>query len=173
MQSSYTDVKCTVRINSDNTPWFDVLSGVKQGCILSPTLFSIYINDLASKINDLNCGIQTDETMLSILLYADDIVLLAPDEISLQRMMNIVSEWCDDWKLTINDEKTKVVHFSPQSREISRCKFTCGGQSIQFTDSYRYLGVWLDEHITFHHSIRMRRNLQNQPVELLEQCIEK
>ena len=88
--------------------------------------------------------------MLSILLYADDIVLLAPDECSLQRMMNIFSEWCVNWKLTINDEKTKVVHFRPQLMEISRSKFTCGGHSIQFTDSYKYLGVWLDEHITFH-----------------------
>ena len=55
VQSFYTGVPCTVRVNSDNTPWFDVSSGVKQGCILSPTLFSIFINDVASKINDLKC----------------------------------------------------------------------------------------------------------------------
>ena len=90
-----------------------------------------------------------DNSMLSVLLYADDIVLLAPGEISLQRMMDTVTKWCENWKLTINSDKTKVVHFRPYTMTISRGTFSCVGQSIQFTDSYKYLGVWLDEHITF------------------------
>jgi hypothetical protein len=50
IQSLYNEVKCTVRVNNDLTPWFNVEAGVKQGCILSPTLFSVYINDLADRI---------------------------------------------------------------------------------------------------------------------------
>jgi hypothetical protein len=50
----YNEVKCTVRVNNDLTPWFNVEAGVKQGCILSPILFSVYINDLADRINSLN-----------------------------------------------------------------------------------------------------------------------
>jgi hypothetical protein len=48
IQSLYNEVKCTVRVNNDLTPWFNVEAGVKQGCILFPTLFSIYINDFGS-----------------------------------------------------------------------------------------------------------------------------
>jgi hypothetical protein len=70
IQSLYNEVKCTVRINNDLTPWFNVEAGVKQSCILSPTLFSVYINDLADRINFLNCGVPFDDFCLSLLLYA-------------------------------------------------------------------------------------------------------
>ena len=148
VQSLYANVECTVRVNNDLTPWFDVSSGVRQGCILSPTLFSIYINDLAERINSLNNGVSIDECMISILLYADDIVLLAPDEQCLQNMLNVVTEWCETWKLSLNGEKTKVVHFRTSLTDISKSSFTCCGHDILFTDSYKYLGVWLDEHLT-------------------------
>ncbi len=44
MQSLYSDVSCAVRVNNDLTDWFNVGQGVKQGCGLSPTLFSMYVN---------------------------------------------------------------------------------------------------------------------------------
>ena len=76
IQSLYANVNCTVRINDDLTQWFNVEVGVKQGCLLSPTLISVYINDLASRINSLECGVKVDDFYLSILLYADDIAHL-------------------------------------------------------------------------------------------------
>ncbi|XP_071123934.1 uncharacterized protein [Mytilus edulis] len=92
LQSLYENVRCTVRVNDRHTPWFNVDCGVKQGCLLSPTLFAAYINDLTERINNLDCGVRIDDTMLSILLYADDIALIAPDEESLQKMLDTVSE---------------------------------------------------------------------------------
>lgn len=47
---------------------------------MSPTLFAIYINDLAEEISRLNCGIDLDSFQISILLYADDVVLLTESE---------------------------------------------------------------------------------------------
>ena len=120
--SLYENVRCNVRVNDDHTPWFDVTSGVKQGCVLSPTMFSVYINDLAEQINNIHCGITIDDIMVSILLYADDIVLVAPDSDRLQRMLNVVTEWCDRWKLSVNPAKTKIVHFRPQSFARSDAK---------------------------------------------------
>ena len=84
--SLYVNVRCSVRVNDDHTSWFDVTSSVKQGCVLSPTMF-------------IHCGITIDDIMVSILLYADDIILFAPDSDRLQRMLNVVTEWCDRWKL--------------------------------------------------------------------------
>jgi len=133
IQSLYSDLRCTVCVNNDLTPWFDVEAGVKQGCILSPTLFSVYINDLTERINSLNCGRNIDDIRL------DDIALIAPDENSLQRMLNIVSDWCLTWQLSINSSKTKVVHFRPQSCSKIDYVFRCTDYVIDYCDSYKYL----------------------------------
>ena len=65
---------------------------MKQGDVMSPILFSMYMNDLATGIKDLNCGVTIDVMKVSILLYADDIVLIAPKEESLQKMLDFVAE---------------------------------------------------------------------------------
>ena len=83
VQSLYTEVQCVVKVNYYVTPFFDVSHGVKQGCKLSPTLFSLYINDLANDIKQMRLGIDIDDQQLSLLLYADDIALIVPDAQSL------------------------------------------------------------------------------------------
>ena len=88
IQSLYTEVQCVVKVNDYLIPFIDVPQGVKQGCKLSPSLFSPYINDLANEIKEMGLGIDIDDLQLSILLYADDIALIAPDAESLQLMLN-------------------------------------------------------------------------------------
>jgi len=77
------------------------------------------MNDLAEIINELGCGVKFNEETISILLYADDIALITPDEQSLQLMLNKLTDWCSKWKLSVNPEKTKVIHFRPQSFSLT------------------------------------------------------
>ena len=107
IQSLYERVQCTVKVNDLSPPWFPVTHGVKQGFKISPTLFSIYINDLAQEIERLNCGVNLDGTIISVLLYAGDIVFIAPTEENLQSMLDTLNSWCRKLKLTVNQEKTK------------------------------------------------------------------
>lgn len=155
LQSLYVDVRYAVKINGYMTDMFDVSLGVKQGCKLSPTLFSIYINDLADEINSLDVGLPISANdMLSILLYADDIVLLAPDEESLQQMLDIVHDWCSKWRLSINVDKTNVVHFRCPSSPRTNFDFHCGNTKIKCDSKYRYLGMWIDEHLDWKFTVR-------------------
>ena len=88
---SYTEA-CVKLPGGLYTDWFQTSFGVKQGDNLSPTLFSVFLNDLATVINDLNAGVNTPNAGdVSILLYADDIVLIAPSEENLQTMLNALS----------------------------------------------------------------------------------
>ena len=152
-KSLYSDMECSVKVNDRLTPFFPVTKGVKQGCKISPTLFAAYINDLATDINALRCGVDIDDINLAILLFADDIALIAPDAQSLQSMLNVVHTWCKKWRLTVNRDKTKIVHFRPQATPRANFRFTCGDIELDYETKYRYLGLWLDEHLNFKHSV--------------------
>ena len=95
ISAMYKSPRARVILNEFSTEYFDCPLGVKQGDTISPTLFSIFINDLAAEIKASNLGITLDNNLsLSILLYADDIILLAESEQKLQGMLDIVCDWC-------------------------------------------------------------------------------
>ena len=98
IKSVYHSSESCVRLNGKLTSWFSCKTGVKQGDNLSPTLFSIFINDFVSEINNLNFGIDLNGKSLSTLLYADDIVLLAKSPEDLQRMLDTLHAWCKRWR---------------------------------------------------------------------------
>ena len=122
---------------------------VKQGDVLSPSLFSIYLNDLAVEVKSLNCGVDIDRCNVSILLYADDIVLLSPDEPSLQQMLDVIASWCKKWRMYRNTDKTQIVHYRAQRKLCTKYVFTLDGTQLDIVQAYRYLGVILDEHLSF------------------------
>ena len=84
IKSIYANTSACVTINGKSTSWFSCKSGVKQGDNCSPTLFSIFIDDLVREINDLGLGINVGEDKVSLLLYADDIVMVAYNERDMQ-----------------------------------------------------------------------------------------
>lgn len=90
------------RVNDNLTNWFPTPSGVKQGGALSPTLFAVYINDLTNQIKQVNCGVKCRNEHVCVLLYADDIVLMAETEVDLQRMLRCISNWCKKWTLSLS-----------------------------------------------------------------------
>ena len=78
-----------IRLNNIHTNWFKSLFGVRQGD-MSPTLFNVYLNDLADEINAAKLGIKLKNSeYINILLYTDDIVLLAENVANLQKVLNI------------------------------------------------------------------------------------
>ena len=99
ISSLYSNPRSRVILNEHETEYFDCPVGVKQGDCLSPTLFAIYINDLAVEIKNSNIGVILNENLtINILLYADDIVLLAKSEEDLQSLLYIVECWCKKWR---------------------------------------------------------------------------
>lgn len=150
IKSLYASVSSCVRINGLKTDWFDVKTGLRQGCCLSPLLFNCFINDFACKIKALDVGIDIgNESKVCIMLYADDIVLLAESETDLQLMLNTLSEWCETNYMSINSSKTNVIHFRPRSKPKTNFIFKCGDLDISIAEKYIYLGLTLDEFLNF------------------------
>ena len=76
------------------TDIFTVTNGVRQGDTISPTLFNLYTNDLVDELNALKCGVDIDGRCVSILLYADDVVIMSDSEDKLI-VINCVYSWCN------------------------------------------------------------------------------
>ncbi|KAK3102881.1 hypothetical protein FSP39_014619 [Pinctada imbricata] len=148
-QSLYTDTESCVRLGNRLTDWFSCRSGVKQGDNLSPTIFSLFINDLAIQIKALNKGVPVGDLNISILLYADDIALITQNEKDMQDLLNTVESWCKQWRLKINTDKTKVVHFRKRQRNRSQLTLKLNGRDLSYESSYKYLGVIFDEFASF------------------------
>ena len=159
------DLRSSVRINNVMTESFPVESGVRQGNNLAPTLFTIYINDLIPVINELDVGVSIGDLIpvineldvgvsigdskISILLYADDIVLLSESPYGIQQQLNILKDWLKTWHMKANVDKTKVVQFRPRTTKQSIAKFFIDDKNVIVTDSYTYLGVLLTQHMDY------------------------
>ena len=141
IKAMYLSTKCCLNINTVLTDWFSTESGLKQGDNLSSTLWNIFLNDLVDEINNLNVGIPIDDHMLSILLYADDMVLLAENEQNLQLMIQKLDEFCSKWRLTINVDKTNIIHFRRITTPRSNYEFKCGNKILSYASKYYFLGV--------------------------------
>ena len=125
-QSYYNNVQYCIRLNGLCTNWFKVKHGLKQGCLLSPLLFNISIKSLADTIKHLGLGVDVDGEKIGILLNADDLVLISDNEADLQAMIDILNNWCENNKINVNAEKSKVAHFRNPSVQRSSFTFSCG-----------------------------------------------
>ena len=118
LYSIYSNQTCTVRWGSSVSNSFQVKNGVRQGAVLSPILFCIYIDKLIKHLRASTIGCQLNGVYMGIWVYADDIILLAPCRSGLQQMTTICERYADiyDLKFSTNvyvvKSKTKCVIFS-------------------------------------------------------------
>ena len=156
IKNLYRNIKSCVMNNGHRSSYFDSYVGVRQGENLSPMLFALFLNDIESfslnmKCNTLNyidklyvrCT-NDDNCMLRlfVLLYADDTVIMAESEASLQRNLDILKSYCDSNHLKVNMSKTKVVVFSKSKLRLRNLKtFKFGDASLERVDEYIYLGI--------------------------------
>ena len=96
-----------------------------------------------------------DGVIISHLLYADDVVLLAEKEEDLQKMLHALYEWCSEWGLVVNTSKSAVVHFRPPSHAATKYVFLCGDKPIYQESMYKYLGLLLTEHLDYKVTVKM------------------
>jgi exonuclease III len=87
---------------------FEVYNGLKQGCVLSPTLFNLVMVDLESSLKG-HGGVTIGSHTINGLFYADDIVLFANTEPALQDMLNVATQFGNKWGLRFNSRKSQVM----------------------------------------------------------------
>ena len=151
LKSLYAQTTSCLKINGEMTQFFNIPNGVRQGDPLSPTLFSIFIDSLISELKSLNLGIDINDLILTVLAYADDLVIITDSESKMQELLNALTQtqWCYRWRLSINNTKSGVVHFRCNRVRRTEFKFQLAGTDVEVVSEYKYLGVVLDEHLTY------------------------
>lgn len=140
LRSLYEGTMAAVWNGETMSDWFNTTRGVKQGCILSPVLFSFLLNDLHDSLG--SGGIFIEELVIRVLLYADDLIILAENPEMLQRLINRLVDYCKKWNLVINLDKSKIMVFRKGAgRRANNERWFLGTNEIEVVNRYKYLGV--------------------------------
>ena len=141
IKSMYITVKSSVQYKQLISEPIISKIGVKQGDPSSSMLCLFYLNDILNSINDNIDGvINIDELNLFLVLFADDAIIFGNNPESLQSILNDLEQYCINWNLKLNTNKTKVMIFE-NSRPTSY-DFFLYGTKIDIVHSFKYLGIY-------------------------------
>ena len=142
IKDMYNKVKSCVRGCNSYSDFFDCAVGLKQGEVMSPLLFSLFIEDLELFLQDDQCcGLSIDDITFILMLFADDMVILGKDRDDLQKSLDRLEYYCNKWGLKVNSEKTKVVVFRKRGGLLNNESCTYKGVNLEVVNNFNYLGT--------------------------------
>ena len=150
----YDGLKCRVKWNNFYGGWFDVRAGVRQGGVLSPDFYSIYVDDLIYILKESGIGCHVHCVFAAAIFYADDMAIISPSIRGLQRLLDICGSYCADWDICLNDKKSKNMVFGKKG--VISFQVTLNSKPIEWTEQWKYLGVMLKSGPVFNCSVKER-----------------
>lgn len=155
MRNSYTDLKCVVRHNGKSADAINIERSVRQGGTLSTLYYLVYVNQLLVDLENSNDGCSVMLTKSGNPSFADDITLIALSPFKLQNMIDTTYKYCNEWKMSINVEKSNIVVFS-KKRNAPKVGILYGDSFIEQATSATHLGIRQDEDLKLHNRINER-----------------
>jgi len=122
---------------------FRVSNGVRQGSILSPKLFAIYVDQLSELLIVKKVGCHIDNVCFNHLFYADDLCLLAPSAIALQKLINVCYDYGIANDILYNPLKSECIVFKPNGYNLQYPPIYLDHEPMVYTQTVKYLGVLL------------------------------
>ena len=152
LMSWYEKSFTCVRWKDCISDWFQITAGVRQGGVLSPFLFALYIEDVLMQLKVRRKGCKIGDVYLGCFLYADDILLLSQSVSCMQEMLDICSNVANVLDLRFNGKKSVIMRIG------KRCNFSCSnllldGVVLPFVDELKYLGVNIRKGCNFSRSM--------------------
>ena len=155
IDSYLTNRKQYVQVNGSKSEYLPITCGVPQGSVLGPLLFLLFINDIVYSCPAAKLVIFADDT--SVFFSNKSIAqLIVQAELTLRQLM----KWFEANRLTLNTSKSNFIIFRTIRRKIGDLpdKINIFGKDVHRTDKIKYLGVLIDEHLTWKYHITELRN---------------
>lgn len=166
--------QCVV-VNGTKSEWSEVGSGVPQGTVLGPILFSLYINDMVSVVKS------------QIRLFADDCVCYRTigsddDKVKLQADIDSLGKWARKWGMRFQPKKCNMMRLSRKKKTSATCSYTLEGTPLEVVKSVKYLGVTITNDLKWNTHVAnicnkaystlgvLRRNLSSCPQNVKEKA---
>ncbi|XP_078664108.1 uncharacterized protein LOC144907177 [Branchiostoma floridae x Branchiostoma belcheri] len=171
--SFHEDMEACIQFDGSTSAHFDIKKGVKQGCVLAPTLFSIYFAALLRFAFDgshdgiyirsrtdgslfnlarLRAKTKTVESLLRDLLFADDAALVSHKEAGLQGHINNLAKACDLFSLTISVKKTEVMGQGTTVPPV----IMLNGNALKSVEKFTYLGSVMTNNLSLDQELNVR-----------------
>ena len=141
LHNLYLIVESCVLVGQDRTNWFPLNAGLRQGCILSPILFAVFIDGLARAVKAAKTQRTLGPLKIPTLLFADDLVLIGNSREELQMLLDIVLDYSKQWRFKWNVTKSKVMIFRWQGGLHPDDSFSLGPFGLEVVEQIKYLGV--------------------------------
>ena len=145
IKNLYWNQKAAIRIEGEETEYHSIRRGVRQGCVMSPDLFSLYSEIIMREIQECE-GVRVGGHNLNNIRFADDTALVADSLEKLQQMLNILITSSKDRGLNLNVKKTEIMVISrKKSEDIPRVVLRSENEIIKQVKTFKYLGSSISE----------------------------
>ena len=119
---------------------FTTSNGIKQGSILSPVLFTVYIDELLKTLESSSYGCTIGKHYFGAMGYADDLSTLCPTVFGLQQMLKLCDKFGEEYGVTYNPTKSKAIIYTTKKRREYPPEVILAGQRVNWVNSVVHLG---------------------------------
>ena len=158
----YTNHMVCVAWNGMRSQYSLATNGVKQGGVLSPMLYLLYIDGLLVKLSNAGVGCYFGPIFVGALAYADDLLLLAPTPSAMRKLLALCDNYAQEYSIKFNAKKSKwLAIFSKKRRWLSspleHCRCQVGGTHVDRVTSFVHLGHTINTELTDKYDILHKR----------------
>ena len=137
----YSNLTSVCKWHNTISDAFPVISGVRQGGVLSARFWAVYMDDLINELSNSGVGCRISNHFITSILYADDVCLLAPSRKVIQVLLDICAKYAFSWCILYNERKSKLMYFGKGFESPSFAPITLNGSPLEVVHEWKYLGV--------------------------------
>ncbi len=136
----YTNQRLQVRLGNETSSQFNILNGVKQGGILSPILFAVYMDGLLDRLAETGVGCHMVIRFIGALGFADDLNLLSPTLSGLKVLIDVCETYAKGFNISFNGSKIRLLLFKVRKCKVSNRGIIVNGILLNMSESAVHLG---------------------------------
>ena len=139
----YENQETTVRTTCGDTGWFKIGRGAPKGCIMSPTLYNIYAENIMREVlQNYDGGVKTGDLRYSNLCFADDRTFICNSKSELLELLKLLTEISSRKGLLLKSKKTKIMYVDSNRVDIE--ELMLGEEKIEEVDTFVHFGSVID-----------------------------